>query len=236
MKESLSYAKVRLHRVPYYIGSLFLLFSSLTFKSRLNLIVNLINPFRKTRLISFKKYHLSFWYRTILDLLVLKEVILDGEYTLPEVVLTRRDTVVVDIGAGFGDYAILMARRFPWVKVYAFEPDPMYFSLLQKNIRQNLVGSVYPFKQAVSSIPEIFKKAKISRIDVLKMDCEGCEFNIIKKGSSRMIKRVGKIVMEYHERGEHTKEKLSATLGRYFHHVIITSQKDVPHIGHIFAY
>ena len=46
--------------------------------------------------------------------------------------------MVLDIGANIGYYTLLAARQVgPQGRVYAFEPDPDNFALLQKNIRQN---------------------------------------------------------------------------------------------------
>jgi FkbM family methyltransferase len=52
--------------------------------------------------------------------------------------LIRPGDTVLDVGANIGYYTLLMARLVgPHGKVYAFEPDPGNFGLLEKNVRLN---------------------------------------------------------------------------------------------------
>jgi len=64
----------------------------------------------------------------------------------------RRGMVVLDIGAFVGWYALLAARKVgDEGKVYAFEPDPRNFELLNENLRLNRVDSrVVRLPRAVS--------------------------------------------------------------------------------------
>lgn len=48
--------------------------------------------------------------------------------------LLHDDSVVLDIGANLGYYSLLAAQRCARGSVYAFEPDPLNFSLLEKNL------------------------------------------------------------------------------------------------------
>lgn len=48
----------------------------------------------------------------------------------------------------------------------------------------------------------------------LKMDCEGCEFSVINDKSALLLKRVKKIVLEYHENEDRKKERLESILTR----------------------
>ena len=60
--------------------------------------------------------------------------------------------VVLDIGANIGYYTLLAARLVgPQGAVYAFEPDPDNFALLQKNIYQNGYQNVVLENQAVAN-------------------------------------------------------------------------------------
>ena len=59
---------------------------------------------------------------------------------------------VVDIGANIGYYTLLCARRAgPAGQVYAFEPEPENFSLLQQNVRRNGYSNVQLENAAVSN-------------------------------------------------------------------------------------
>lgn len=63
----------------------------------------------------------------------------------------RPGDIVVDIGANIGYYTLLFARSVgPSGHVYAFEPDPENFALLQKNIVLNGYTNVTLEQKAVS--------------------------------------------------------------------------------------
>lgn len=59
---------------------------------------------------------------------------------------------VVDVGAHVGYYTLLAAKRAgPAGKVFAFEPDPANYSLLEKNISLNDYHNVVAMNEAVSN-------------------------------------------------------------------------------------
>ncbi len=50
----------------------------------------------------------------------------------------KEDDIVIDVGANIGYYSLLMASKLgPKGKVYAFEPDPVNRSILEKNVKIN---------------------------------------------------------------------------------------------------
>ena len=49
-----------------------------------------------------------------------------------------------------------------------------------------------------TTLREIMRKYQLPRIDFLKMDCEGAEFEILFNATDRMLKKIGKISMECH--------------------------------------
>jgi FkbM family methyltransferase len=64
----------------------------------------------------------------------------------------RKGDVVVDIGANIGYYTLIFAKLVgPEGKVFAFEPDPVNFALLTKNIETNGYKNVEPVRKAVSN-------------------------------------------------------------------------------------
>lgn len=67
--------------------------------------------------------------------------------------IVKPGMTVVDVGANIGYYALLGAKIVgEGGRVYAFEPDPLYFSLLKKNIEANRLDKIVePFKTAVGS-------------------------------------------------------------------------------------
>lgn len=176
-------AKIRLTRIFYYFSSFLKILHSLE-SSRIYEVFFFIlfKPLSKKSLkLKFKKLNLRFKINSLLDLLVLKEVVLDEEYE-QELKIEPEDKVIVDIGAGFGDFAILAAKKYPWTKIFAIEPDPFYFRLLRENIKRNRIGNIFPFAKFVFSLEDIFVlDERIKKIDFLKMDCEGCEFALFEK-------------------------------------------------------
>jgi FkbM family methyltransferase len=85
--------------------------------------------------------------RTLLDAWVVKETCLDGAYDI--VAPMRRNAVVVDVGAGVGDFAIRSARRWPEARVVAVEPFPGSYELLLENVARNSVSNVDTLPYAV---------------------------------------------------------------------------------------
>ena len=62
------------------------------------------------------------------------------------------DDIVLDIGANIGYYTLLLAQLVgPKGKVYAFEPDPKNFELLEKNVTINNYKNVVLIQKAVSN-------------------------------------------------------------------------------------
>jgi FkbM family methyltransferase len=61
------------------------------------------------------------------------------QYVYPESGIDKRleakkPNVIFDIGANIGEFTIFCAHYFPKAKIYAFEPDPIAFECLSKNI------------------------------------------------------------------------------------------------------
>ena len=59
--------------------------------------------------------------------------------------------IVIDIGAHIGWYSLLASRRVGKEGiVYAFEPEPISFNILVKNIKLNDITNIVPIKKALS--------------------------------------------------------------------------------------
>ncbi len=66
--------------------------------------------------------------------------------------LLRSGMVVLDIGANVGYYTLLAAEAVGASgRVYAFEPEPSRFRLLEKNIQANGLKNVSPVSKAISN-------------------------------------------------------------------------------------
>lgn len=64
----------------------------------------------------------------------------------------KKGDIVVDLGANIGYFTLLAARLVGKEgKVYAFEPEPVNYSLLLKNIEINGYKNIVPVQKAISS-------------------------------------------------------------------------------------
>lgn len=108
---------------------------------------------------------------------------------------------IFDIGANTGVYALVAKTINPDAKVYAFEPHPLFFEVLQKNIKLNNY-EIKSYKNAVSnfdgkisiddysgnspsisveaiSLDTFIERNKLERIDLLKIDVETHEPQVL---------------------------------------------------------
>lgn len=127
---------------------------------------------------------------------------------------------VVDIGAFVGDSALYYIIEGGAERVYAYEPVPSLYELTRSNIRLNrLQKKITAIRAAASgrngnvkiddgfshksvttkaiSLDSIVKTHRI-RGGALKVDCEGCEYDIFSHASSQAIRSFDVIHVEYH--------------------------------------
>lgn len=92
------------------------------------------------------------------DRVITPSVIFYGEWEPKETLWFTRcvkpgDTVV-DVGANVGHYTLLAAKLVgEQGRVFAFEPDPVSFALLERNVRLNGLRNVVLERKAVSNAP-----------------------------------------------------------------------------------
>lgn len=63
----------------------------------------------------------------------------------------RKGDVVLDIGAHKGITSIYLAKRWPGLRIYAFEPVPENFEVLQRHLEMNEVRNVKAYQLAVTA-------------------------------------------------------------------------------------
>ena len=102
------------------------------------------------QLVELPQVGVKFKVRGVMDIWTVKETFLDRfyeKYSEP----IQDGWKVLDIGGGIGDFTIFAAMGRPSSAVYAFEPTPQSFALLQENLRLNKVINVKGYAEAVWS-------------------------------------------------------------------------------------
>lgn len=66
-------------------------------------------------------------------------------------ILKLQPKLILDIGAFTGIYSLLAALLDKTSKIYAFEPNPITFEFLNKNIRLNSFSNIHSFNYGVST-------------------------------------------------------------------------------------
>ena len=192
---------------------------------------------------------------------VIREAMVGDEYKTNNINFKDGD-VVLDIGANVGAISIMLAKKYPFIKIYSYEAHPVNYQSLLKNIEENNVSNIEAFNYAVYSIdddlinislsytntggsnsfidpksrPDIYslehsnievptisldsiiKNNNIEKIKLLKMDCEGAEFDIFEHskliGEQTLVENMG---VEIHSFMEDDFGKSRQALINYLH-------------------
>lgn len=132
--------------------------------------------------------------------------------------LVKAGDTVVDVGANIGAITIPVAQKVgAHGRVFAFEPQPEMFELLEENIRQNDLDTAYASDTALgesvhrAGLPKVdynkpnnfggcalvpgddvsvgtLDSANLSKCDLIKVDVEGMEAQVL-RGAANTIKR-----------------------------------------------
>jgi FkbM family methyltransferase len=161
------------------------------------------------------------------------EELLNDIYGL-ETIFFQPEDIVIDIGAHVGLVSLYLAKRWPFLKIFAFEPHPTNHANFVDNLSLNNVSNVCLFRQAITAdgrsimlrlvnsntggatavfdlagaytvgpvdsvtLQSIFEQAvaPTQRCRLLKIDCEGMEYEIL---PSPVLDRVDFLAAEFHE-------------------------------------
>ena len=168
------------------------------------------------RIAALKEYSLKFSSKSQIE-----EVLADKIYTLYQDFIPSQNDIVVDVGAQYGDYAVLCAGYYKVKKVYCFEPLRSNFKEIEKNIKLNKLKNISAYNVALGSENKIInityngdmagigggrtQKTYLKTLDsyrlkptILKIDVEGFEMDVL-RGAVKTIKRYHpKIIIETH--------------------------------------
>jgi len=170
------------------------------------------------------------------------EVLLDDYYRLSELAadLSQKTCQIVDIGAHIGAFTVALATAVPKAQVTAFEPSAHRTGYLRRNVARNGMNDRVVVVQAavgnrvdrnmlirgelvaetteadgelvkVMSFTDVMDSID-GPIDLLKMDCEGGEYDIVASASSAMLQRIQRFVLEYHPAPAEQVTRLFSTL------------------------
>lgn len=121
--------------------------------------------------------------------------------------------IVVDLGASLGPFTYSILPKNP-KKCFVVEPLSYHIDILNKNVGQENVkiiqGAISDKKKLeitwdgitetspTFTFKEFLDVNKINKIDFLKCDCEGGEYDVFSKVNIEFLKTIPKIVVEFH--------------------------------------
>lgn len=147
-----------------------------------------------------------------------------GEYDAPELPGSVRD--VIDIGAGWGAFAVWGIARWPGINLTCYEPHEAAAAVLCENLAEihypGPVGAVHAIRRAVTTNPNpklngcedwgayhvappddtcawpvpVVHPRELLPCDVLKVDAEGCEGEILEH--YRHVAKCRALLIEWH--------------------------------------
>ncbi len=169
------------------------------------------------------------------------EVVIEDCYGLFEYHRNSSARVIADIGANIGMFSKLCTLLFPSADIYAYEPNPSALKWLARNAegtRIRIVPSAVGEHSGIakldtscdSTLGRITEDGATSvscvaasevaegcEIDILKMDCEGSEWSILKDPT--LLNRSRDFFLEYHLFDDHTVEELRELIAKSNHRI-----------------
>lgn len=127
---------------------------------------------------------------------VLDEVFMMRVYGEPSL----NERTVIDVGASIADSSLYFSRLGAKI-VYAYELDNDRYGLAVKNIELNgLEEKIKIFNDAATSkvVSNLIFEKHLSNV-FLKLDCEGCEYQIFSDIEKSALDKIDDIVMEFHK-------------------------------------
>jgi len=157
----------------------------------------------------------------------------------------EENDIVVDIGATIGEFTYKILERKP-KHCYVVEPLPVFFDAMKNNLQ----GYQVSFTNAAITndkycsiewdgrdsivntltFNEFITQNRLNKIDFLKIDCEGGEYDIFIKENIGFLKTVPKIVCELHLENGVFKEKF-----RNFRDNILPNFKNIKFMSYDFC-
>lgn len=110
-------------------------------------------------------------------------------------------------------------------KLYLGDTSPFHSLYSESNFR----GGV---EVECVSLKDIFDENKIKECDILKLDCEGAEFEIFYNAPDEYLRKIKKIRLEYHKKFQNRKYSIECLINFFERRGFkIRSKKDFKHSG-----
>lgn len=174
----------------------------------------------------------------------------------------KEGDIVIDIGANVGMVSILLAKKFPFIKIYSFEPLKSNYDNLVKNIKLNNIPdkTIFPFNTAVTkdgrdvfmlinllnqggsalneytnyyppallktfckstTLNNIVNENNINKIKLLKIDCEGSEYEILYNADKKILQNIENLIGEFHKVENENYYELTDYLSDYIDNISV---------------
>ena len=125
----------------------------------------------------------------------------------------EENDIVVDLGASVGPFTYSILNKKPKY-CYAVEPLSNHIKTLKNNLKESNITIIQAaitdkkkieisWDDMIENVPtlsfkELRETYKIDHIDFLKVDCEGGEYDVFSKENIEFLKKIPKIVTEFH--------------------------------------
>ena len=161
--------------------------------------------------------------------------------------------VVIDIGAQVGVVSAYLGKKYPFLRIIAFEPVKENYDRLVRNLDANDIDNVTALNMAVTSdgrkvsmdgsldmnsgsmniygkdkgaiesttIDMLMKAYDIDNIRLLKIDCEGSEYEIL-EGSEHLLDKIDAIRGEIHPMAGKSQQDLMTLIQKHIPDVKMT--------------
>lgn len=107
------------------------------------------------------------------------EIVLNRGYELSSEFIAQENSTILDLGANIGIYSISQGRRLKGGKIFAFEPNPIVFKRLKKNIAANNLFNIFAFNKAVTantgSVQFCFSKKRTTQGRIIENNIGDCQ-------------------------------------------------------------
>lgn len=213
--------------------------------------------------LKFNGQELKLQIRDEADQSVMREIFKLREYKVAEEKIAEAK-VILDVGAHAGFFTLYCRVLNPSAEIYALEPLSENIAAFKEHLEKNNVEGVEIVEAALAratekrkivitednhnnyldeagekeaqaySFKDFCDKNDLDKVDLLKMDIEGGEYEIIAAMDEEDFKKVGAFILEYHEGEKNHGEIESRLRENGFGMQIFSSQFDKT-MGFLFA-